>query len=197
MSNGVSHSHLVDPPFDGTAIGKRGTFFRVLYSPTHFSHWVKTPVGKSSHHRPPTSWTDKWNRTRSKIATELNYPLLCVDCGRWVQFTDRARQVFLTDPDKFTPQFFQQHHDSEEVYEVGQLDGVCAFRSAEACVDWAKSEVSQRGHTDAFRYVVFNGTYVSQVPENEGVIAAVIEKLSLEMPLEEFMSSRFFQGESN
>jgi hypothetical protein len=163
-------------------------YFRVLYDDKLWKCWHSDPVAKSSHHRPPLQWIDKWDKhdKNSSEVLESHYPLICVEGLKDVKFTARARQVFLADPAKFTPKYITEHWDSKEIYEVGQLDGICAFTSAQACLDWVKNDPTKRQNAHNFYYVVFEGTYVSEAPEDAGVVAEMLNKIGEPMRLGEF-----------
>jgi hypothetical protein len=173
------------------------TFYRVLYDRKHWPCWNSDPVANSSHHRPPCQWIDRWDKHDKTAVSvlETNYPLLCDECGKKVLFTARARSVFLNAPGKFTPEFIQNHWDSEEIYHVGELDGVCAFSSAQACLDWVISHSGLRDRAHEHGYVAFEGRFISEAPEDQGVVAHVITKLGSPMSLDE-LTSRFLPDQS-
>jgi hypothetical protein len=157
-------------------------YFRVLYSAEHAKCWASDPVANSSHHRPPVAWIATWNKTHSQAETD--YPILCSEFGKVIQFTARARRVFLANPDKD----YSNCLASREAYEVGELDGVCAFTSPGACVDWARSHPTYKKFADNFRYVVFEGAFACHAPEDDGVVVKVVRKPQPPMKLDEFKS---------
>jgi hypothetical protein len=189
MKQASSQLTMKEPELAKTCNGEEGTLYRVLYSDSLKSDWNKTPVPNSSHHRPPVQWTDTWDKTHSTENPEESYPLLCLDFGKLVKFTARARQVYLAEPGKFTTEFFRNNWNSREVYEVGQLDGICAFQSAQASFEWIATDSSLKGRAHTFQYVVFKGVIVSEAPETTGVVAHVAEKTGTPMTLEQFKAT--------
>jgi hypothetical protein len=156
--------------------------YRVLYSPKHLSCWDSDPVANSSHHRPPCAWIAKWDETNSKDAPDQNYPLLCHEFGKNVKFTASAREAFLANPDEDYSQCLM----SEEAYKVGELDGVCAFTSFTACLAWVSNNPGLTRDPSTFDYVAFKGDYVSDAPEEGGIVAKVLKKENSPMKLDEF-----------
>ncbi len=158
------------------------SYFRVLYSNQHLKCWASDPVANSSHHRPPVEWIDTWTKTHSQA--KAVYSLWCCEFGKKVKFTDRARGVFLANPDKD----YSKCLASREAYEVGELDGVCAFASADACIDWVQNHPTHKQSAHNFRYVAFEGTFVCDAPEDDGVVVQVVRKPQSPMKLDEFKS---------
>jgi hypothetical protein len=157
-------------------------YFRVLYSPAHYRCWDSDPVVNSSHHQPPGSWTAKWQETHDKSNPDANYPLCCGNFGKLVKYTTRARQTFLANPERD----YSQCLGSKEACEVGELDGVCAFKTAADCLNWISENPRFQNNPNDFDFVAFEGAYVSDAPEEEGVVANVLEKENGLMKLEKF-----------
>ena len=160
----------------------KANFFRVLYSAEHCVCWASDPVANSSHHRPPVAWIDTWVKTHSQA--EADYPLSCDEFGKSIKFTSRARAVFLANPDKD----YSNCLESRETYAVGELDGVCAFTSPDACLEWVENHPIYRQRASDFLYVVFEGAHVCDAPEDNGVVVRVLKKLQQPMKLVEFKS---------
>ncbi len=157
-------------------------YFRVLYSHEHCKCWASDPVANSSHHRPPVAWIDTWTKTQSQAETD--YPLLCSEFGKDVRFTARARGVFLANPDKD----YSTCLASRETYAVGELDGVCAFTSPDGCLEWVENHATHKQFAKNYLYVAFEGTFVCDAPEDNGVVVKVVRKTQQPMKLDEFKS---------
>jgi hypothetical protein len=154
-------------------------YYRVLSSQSHFAGWNQTSVANSSHHRPPVQWIQQWAVGENKADPNVNYPLWCEEFGKKVKFTPRAREVFLIEPGWFIPE--NQNSNSRRWFEVGELDGICAFASPQEC--YAYGELNPRlPHL----YVVFLGKKVCDAPEQTGVVAEVIKKSGDPQSPEEF-----------
>jgi hypothetical protein len=156
--------------------------FRVLYSPSHYRCWNSDPVSNSSHHQPPSAWIATWAATHSKNDPDQNYPLLCQNFGKNVKFTVRARRAFLANPDKD----YSQCLHSKDAYEVGELDGVCAFSTPASCLAWISENPKFQQNPNNFDFVAFEGEYVSDAPEDQGVVAKVVERKNGLMKLDDF-----------
>ena len=165
--------------------------YRVLYSKKHLDCWNHDPVANSSHHHPPCQWIDRWDKhdKNSNAVSEANYTLECNEFGKKVMFTAGARTVFLAAPHKFTPEFIRENWDTKEIYEVGELDGVCAFTSPKACLEWIANDPTKKKLAHSYKYVVFEGNVVSEAPENNGMVAHILKKIGTPMTLDEFLGS--------
>jgi hypothetical protein len=157
-------------------------YFRVLYSPSHYRCWNSDPVANSSHHQPPSSWTAKWQATHVRSNPDTDYPLYCQNYGKTVKYAERARQVFLANPDKV----YSVCLDSRDAYQVGELDGVCAFSTAAGCLAWISENPRFQQNPNNFDFVAFEGEYVSDAPEDQGVVAKVIKKKNGLMKVKQF-----------
>lgn len=146
------------------AMTQQELFFRVLLPPPfadHIRRWREKRY-TSFHRMVPEEWTKIWRNRRSTDAGDYT-----LDC-RLGTFTAAARSTFLEavkihgDPDRFP----------EDVrVRASELAGVCAFGTPEAAAAWARDCVDPRGA----RLVDFVGRYVCDAPEDNGVVAEVIE----------------------
>jgi hypothetical protein len=150
------------------------TFYRVLLPESvsdHISRW-KTRKYASYHHSVPDEWRITWRERRS--TDKADYKLDC----RLGTFSPSARSSFLRsvgvhgDPDRFS---------EEERKRASELAGVCAFRTPEAAVAWARDSVCP----DRVRIVDLIGRFVCSAPEDQGVVAEVVEVRAFG-PLEAF-----------
>jgi hypothetical protein len=156
-------------------------YFRVLYSQEHYGCWSCDPPANSSHHRPPTAWIEAWKTIGNADEVDKNYPLLCEDCGKQVRFTARARETFLANPTKDYSQC-----SPADAYLVGELDGVCAFFTAEGCLAWISGNPRFQRNPADFDFVAFEGEFVSGAPEDQGVVAKFVRKENGLMKVDQF-----------
>jgi hypothetical protein len=157
-------------------------FYRVLYSTDHFRSYRRRKLTSHHHHEIPPVWQDRWYVREERVFADAD--------RRNVNgtYSEDALRAFLEiAPRRPTPADWTP----EEITLVSELEGLCAFTSAQAASIWG-----QRGPfalMDRNRYVEFEGTYVCNAPDGErggeAVQASFIRWLS---PLPRLQTARGF-----
>jgi hypothetical protein len=136
-------------------------YYRVLHSSDHVSDWNAGHYF-SYHFSLPGEWI------------QLFYKESCHDQNKYAlqtslgKFTDQARRRFLQIAPSYKPSEIWSASDRKD---ASQLDGVCAFEDAESALKYVEGNVYP-----GIYIVVFEGYFVSNIPETDGTMTGVLAK---------------------
>jgi hypothetical protein len=136
-----------------------------LITSIHVKRWIAKEF-ISSHNQTPGEWSNIWSKTRSTNPNDYSLVL------RDGIYTNEARKTFIAISQ------IQDHPDiwsDEELEKVGELDGVCAFLSPQAALKYGRESGAGKYNKDL--YVEFLGIELCPAPEDNGIVATVVEPI--------------------
>jgi hypothetical protein len=122
------------------------TFYRALFTPDHYDRWARRDF-TSSHHDSPPEWGLRFRETGGSLS-ESDYDRKSAVYG---EMTERSLRTWL--------QLKREGRDAqtdEERFALGEVPGVCAFRTAQQALDRYQGEADD----PILRFVAFRGRYI-------------------------------------
>ncbi len=138
-------------------------FYRALFTPVHHRRWRQRQF-TSSHNSPPPDWDLRFQETGGSL-NEAHYDRINTLFG---EMTLRALQTFLELKRRGV-----DARTTEEKFAIGELPGVCAYRTARQVLDAYPPELDD----PILRFVAFRGRYIGPcTPEAaKGAVTATVE----------------------